>query len=157
MHHNNLTYPIVYNTNTKAQQKSQRTTINEQLYSSTRNTVATAQYGTKLNSTQLKLTAHPHPHQKGENYLLSIHTTHNSIKHYSHNYSQNCYSPPALQEAFVKLNIGLDALSQDKAEPITLANGVQAQALHINGLTPHCDQTHIYLMTCNSCAGVADL
>jgi hypothetical protein len=38
-----------------------------------------------------------------------------------------------------------------------LANGVQAQALHINGLTPHCDQTYSYIMTCNPCAGVADL
>jgi len=67
------------------------------------------------------------------------------------------HSPPALQEAFVKLNIGLDALSPYTAEPITLANGVLAQALYINGLIPHCDQTHSYLVTCNPCAGVADL
>jgi len=70
---------------------------------------------------------------------------------------QISHSPPALQEAFVKLNIGLDALSTNKAEPITLANGVLAQALPINGLAPNNDQTHNYLMTCNLCAGVADL
>ncbi len=51
----------------------------------------------------------------------------------------------------------MDALSPDMAEPITLANGVRAQALYINGLTPHCDQNHSYLMTCNPCACVADL
>ena len=64
---------------------------------------------------------------------------------------------PTLKETFVKLNIGPDALSPDEAEPIILANGVQAQTLHINGLTPHCDQIHNYLVTCNPSAGVADL
>lgn len=40
---------------------------------------------------------------------------------------------------------------------MNLANGVQAQALHINGLTPHCGQTHTYLMNFNPCAVVVDL
>ena len=32
-----------------------------------------------------------------------------------------------------------------------MANGVQAQALHINGLSPHTDQRSIYLMPCDPC------
>jgi urease accessory protein UreF len=96
IHHNNLTYPTVYNTNTKAQPISKRTIINEHLYFPTRNTVEIAQYYTKLNSTQLQPIAHPHQHHKRENYLHTIHTTHNSTEYYSHSHNQNCHSPPAL-------------------------------------------------------------
>ena len=33
-----------------------------------------------------------------------------------------------------------------------MANGVQAQALHVNGTSPHTDaQNYTYLMTCNPC------
>jgi hypothetical protein len=94
---------------------------------------------------------------KREQYLQITNPTHNSPKYYSHSYPQICHSPPTLQEAFMKLNIGGGALSQDTAQPITLANRVQAKALHINGLTPHCDKTHNRLMNYNPCARVDDL
>jgi len=38
-----------------------------------------------------------------------------------------------------------------------MANGVQAQALHINGLSPHTDQRYTYLMTCSPCIRVHDI
>ncbi len=41
--------------------------------------------------------------------------------------------------------------------PILISNGVQAQALHVNGLTPHTDQHYTYIMTCNPCARVHDI
>jgi hypothetical protein len=37
-----------------------------------------------------------------------------------------------------------------------MANGVQAHALHINGLSPHIDQRYTYLMTCKPCILVHD-
>jgi hypothetical protein len=60
-------------------------------------------------------------------------------------------------EAYDLLGINGEALSQDRATPIPLYNGVPAQALHVNGLTPHVHQEHAFLLTCNPCAGVADL
>ncbi len=38
-----------------------------------------------------------------------------------------------------------------------MASGVQAQALHINGLSPHTYQQYMYLMTCNPCIRVHDI
>ena len=38
-----------------------------------------------------------------------------------------------------------------------MSNGVQAQALHVNGLIPHTDQQYTYIMTCNPCARVHDI
>jgi hypothetical protein len=38
-----------------------------------------------------------------------------------------------------------------------MSNGVQAQALHVNGLTPHTDQQYTYIMTCNPCARAPDI
>jgi hypothetical protein len=82
---------------------------------------------------------------------------HNYAKHYSQKYPQTCRSPLTFQEAFVQLIIGGETLSPDRTKPVIPANGVQAQALHINGLTQHCDQTHNYSMNCNPCAWVANL
>jgi hypothetical protein len=38
-----------------------------------------------------------------------------------------------------------------------MANGVQAQALHINGMSPHTAQQYTYIMTCNPCSRVHDI
>jgi hypothetical protein len=38
-----------------------------------------------------------------------------------------------------------------------MANGVHAQALNINGLSPHTDQRYTYLMTWNPCIRVHDI
>jgi hypothetical protein len=61
------------------------------------------------------------------------------------------------QEIYAKLGIKNATLSPDTPEPNIMASGVLAQALHFNGLTPHTAQAHNFLMTCNPCAGVADL
>jgi len=60
-------------------------------------------------------------------------------------------------EAYARLGIDGEALNPNQATPVPLSNGVPAQALHVNGLTPHVVQEPAFLMTLNPCAGVADL
>ena len=55
------------------------------------------------------------------------------------------------------LGITIDTLLASAPIPIPMANGVQAHALHINGLSPHTDQRYTYLMTCNPCIRVHDI
>ncbi len=61
------------------------------------------------------------------------------------------------QEATAELGIPLRNLMVPSPIPIPMSNGVQAQALHVNGLTPHTYQHYTYIMTCNSCARVHDI
>ena len=81
---------------------------------------------------------------------FSCHTTHKPNAFHLH-------ITLAIQESYARLGIDGEALNPDQALPIPLSNGVPAQALHVNGLTPHVVQEHAFLMTCNPCAGVADL
>ncbi len=61
------------------------------------------------------------------------------------------------QKAIAWLEIPLYNLMATSPIPIPVSNGIQAQALHINGLTPHTNQHFTYLVTCNPCIRVHDI
>ena len=56
--------------------------------------------------------------------------------------------PP--QEAYASLGISPSNIQEHRSSSLPLANGVNAQALHINGMTPHVEQHYSYIMTCNA-------
>ena len=69
----------------------------------------------------------------------------------------NVASPTFIpHEALAGLGIAPDTLLTRSPIPIPMANGVQAQAMHINGLSLHTNQQYTYLMTCNPCLRVHD-
>ena len=83
--------------------------------------------------------------------------TQRTIDSFSKNINPCIPIPAPQQEASDWLGIPIHNLLTPSPTHIPMANGVQAQALHINGLNPHTEQHFTYLMTCNPCIRVHDI